>query len=43
MSFEIQIPSILTIGGGSVNNLTSILEQLSCKSPLIVTASPCLI
>jgi alcohol dehydrogenase class IV len=37
MSFEIQIPSILKIGGGSVNNLTSILEQLGCKNSLIVT------
>jgi alcohol dehydrogenase class IV len=37
MSFEIQIPSLLTIGGGSVNSVTSILGQLGCKNPLIVT------
>jgi alcohol dehydrogenase class IV len=37
MSFEIQVPSILRIGGGSIAEVESILRDLRCEHPLIVT------
>jgi alcohol dehydrogenase class IV len=37
MSFDIQIPSILKIGGGSVSEIAAVLQTLRCKHPLIVT------
>jgi alcohol dehydrogenase class IV len=37
MPFEILVPSILKIGGGSVAQIDSVLLQLRCTHPLIVT------
>jgi alcohol dehydrogenase class IV len=37
MSFEIIVPSILKIGGGSIAQVDAILMQLGCERPLIVT------
>lgn len=37
MSFRIQVPSILKIGGGTIAEVEPILRDLRCKHPLIVT------
>jgi alcohol dehydrogenase class IV len=37
MSVEIQIPSILKIGGGAFAEIGALLVRLQCKRPLIVT------
>lgn len=37
MSNEIQIPSILKIGGGSFAEVATLLVRLQCKRPLLVT------
>jgi len=37
MAFEIQIPSSLTVGGGSFAKVGSVLQRLGCKRPLIVS------
>lgn len=39
MTIEIQIPSILKVGGGSFSEVPAVLERLRCKRPLIVTDS----
>jgi alcohol dehydrogenase class IV len=39
MSFEIQIPSILILGGGSFARVPEVLTRLHCTRPLIVTDS----
>src|SRR5437763_878213 len=37
MSFEIQIPSILILGGGAFVRVPEVLTRLRCARPLIVT------
>ena len=37
MSFEVQVPRILRIGGGCVSELVDVLRLLGCERPLIVT------
>lgn len=37
MSFEIQIPSILIVGGGGFERVPEVLTRLHCARPLIVT------
>jgi alcohol dehydrogenase class IV len=37
MTAEIQIPSIIELGGGSFAEVPSVLARLQCKRPLIVT------
>jgi alcohol dehydrogenase class IV len=37
MTVEIQIPSIIKLGGGAFAEVRSVLERLQCKRPLIVT------
>src|SRR5215469_9612942 len=37
MSVEIQIPSILKVGGGCFSEVPSVLTRLRCERPLIVT------
>ena len=37
MTIEIQIPSIIKVGGGSFAEVPSVLTRLQCKRPLIVT------
>ena len=37
MSFEIQIPSILILGGGAFARVAEVLARLHCARPLIVT------
>jgi alcohol dehydrogenase class IV len=39
MIVEIQIPSIIKLGGGSFAEASSLLQRLRCKHPLIVTDS----
>jgi alcohol dehydrogenase class IV len=37
MTVEIQIPSILKVGGGCSGEVAAVLKRLGCKRPLIVT------
>lgn len=37
MTIEIQIPSILKVGGGCFGEVPAVLKRLGCKRPLIVT------
>ncbi|HTF68298.1 MAG TPA: iron-containing alcohol dehydrogenase [Edaphobacter sp.] len=39
MAVEIQIPSILMVGGGCFGEVPAVLKRLGCKRPLIVTDS----